>query len=170
MLLSSSVPSLVMPALPFIFLTNELHFIPATALQQGQPPLTIQLTKYYFKKHVEAIKDEFESVKVMGSATIEEWLKGLEDRGKERRNDAARWERWEASGGVNRMKSLEQHERPKEVHAATAPNSDLASAQAQLISANGVSALLNHAPATHTLPQLPKSLPAIHASFRKFFL
>ncbi|RAL66561.1 hypothetical protein DID88_006251 [Monilinia fructigena] len=44
------------------------------------PPSTTQLTKYYFKKHVEAIKDEFESVKAMGSATIEEWLKGLEDR------------------------------------------------------------------------------------------
>ncbi|KAH9217244.1 hypothetical protein DL95DRAFT_386749 [Leptodontidium sp. 2 PMI_412] len=39
----------------------------------------------------------------MGSATAEEWLKGLEGRGRERKNDAARWERWEASGGIAKM-------------------------------------------------------------------
>ncbi|KAI9651143.1 hypothetical protein NHQ30_001180 [Ciborinia camelliae] len=170
LLLSSSVPSLVMPALPFVFLTNELHVIPATALQQGQPPPNTQITKYYFKKHIDAIKDEFESVKAMGSATIEEWLKGLEDRGKQRRNDAARWERWEASGGVIRMKTLEKHEHPKQIPAAVSPNTNLAPAQGQPILTNGFSTLSNHTPVTHPLPQVPKSLPAIHTSFRKFFL
>ncbi|ESZ95713.1 hypothetical protein SBOR_3933 [Sclerotinia borealis F-4128] len=165
LLLSSSVPSLLMPVLPFIFLSNELHVIPATALQHGQPPSTTQITKYYFKKHVEAIKDEFESVKAMGSATIEEWLKGLEDRGKERRNDAARWERWEASGGVIRMRAFEQHECSKQLPAAVAPNTNLAPAQSQPISTNGFSTLPNHTHVTHPLPQVPKSLPAIHTSF-----
>ena len=99
-----------MAALPFIFITNELHVIPAATLQNGNPPSTIQMTKHYFKPHIEAIKEEFNNVKSMGSATAEEWLKGLDDRGKERRNDAARWERWEASGGVMRMRSAEIQE------------------------------------------------------------
>lgn len=165
LLLSSSIPSLLMPALPFVFLTNELHVIPATALQNGQPPSTTQITKYYFKKHVEDIKEEFESVKAMGSATIEEWLKGLEDRGKERRNDAARWERWEASGGIVRMKTPEQKHHSKQIPAALIPNSDLTHAQGQPNLTNGFSRLANHTPVTHPLPQLPKSLPAIHTSF-----
>jgi hypothetical protein len=58
---------------------------------------------------VEEIKREFEDVKVMGSATAEEWIKGLEGRGKERRNDAARWERWEAGGGIVRIQTLGNH-------------------------------------------------------------
>lgn len=58
----------------------------------------------------------------MGSATFEEWLKGLDDRGKERRNDAARWERWEVSGGVARMRNLQSHEvRMPETGASLAP-------------------------------------------------
>ncbi|QSZ32752.1 hypothetical protein DSL72_002331 [Monilinia vaccinii-corymbosi] len=165
LLLSSSVPTLVMPALPFIFLTNELHVIPATALQHGQPPSTIQITKYYFKNHIEAIKGEFESVKAMGSATIEEWLKGLEDRGKARRTDAARWERWEASGGVSRMKNLVQREHSKEVSAAAASDINSAPAQAQPMLTNGFSQLPNHTSVTHPPPQVPKSLPTIHTSF-----
>ncbi|EDN91783.1 hypothetical protein SS1G_07644 [Sclerotinia sclerotiorum 1980 UF-70] len=135
------------------------------ALQNGQPPSTTQITKYYFKKHVEDIKEEFESVKAMGSATIEEWLKGLEDRGKERRNDAARWERWEASGGIVRMKTPEQKHHSKQIPAALIPNSDLTHAQGQPNLTNGFSRLANHTPVTHPLPQLPKSLPAIHTSF-----
>lgn len=49
-------------------------------------------------------------VQAMGAATSEEWLKGLDTRGKERRSDAARWEKWEISGGVARMRSTEPHE------------------------------------------------------------
>ncbi len=49
----------------------------------------------------------------MGSATAEEWLKGLESRGRERRNDASRWERWDISGGIVRMRGLGTHELQK---------------------------------------------------------
>jgi hypothetical protein len=94
-----------MTALPFIFLTNELHVIPAATLQSG-PPTGIQISKYFFKPHIEDLKQEFDDVKNMGSAAAEEWIKGLEGRGRERRNDALRWERWEASGGVGRMRDL----------------------------------------------------------------
>lgn len=168
-LLSPSIPSLLMPALPFIFLTNELHVIPATVLQDGHPPSGTQITKYYFKKHIEAIKDEFESVKTMGSATIDEWLKGLEDRGTERRNDAARWERWEASGGIIRMNTPQQHDYLKQIPAAVALNTNLTPTQGQPILTNGVSTLPTHTPVSHPLPQIPKTLPAIHTSFCKFF-
>ncbi|PMD38864.1 hypothetical protein L207DRAFT_530331 [Hyaloscypha variabilis F] len=105
LLLSSAIPSPLMTALPFIFLTNELHVIPAATLQSG-PPTGIQISKYFFKPHIEDLKQEFDDVKNMGSAAAEEWIKGLEGRGRERRNDALRWERWEASGGVGRMRDL----------------------------------------------------------------
>jgi hypothetical protein len=94
-----------MAALPFIFLTNELHVIPAATLQNG-PPTGIQIAKHFFNLHVEEIKREFDVVKAMGSATAEEWVKGLEGRGRERRNDAVRWERWEVSEGVTRMRTM----------------------------------------------------------------
>jgi hypothetical protein len=95
-----------MTALPFIFLTNEIHVIPATTLQSG-PPTGIQISKHFFKPHVEKLKQEFDDVKAMGSAAAEEWMKGLEGRGRERRNDAVRWERWDVSGGISRMRNLE---------------------------------------------------------------
>ncbi|TGO43097.1 hypothetical protein BHYA_0003g00510 [Botrytis hyacinthi] len=164
-LLSSSVPSPLMPALPFLFLTNELHVIPATALQNNQPPSTTQITKYYLKKHIEGIKDEFESVKAMGSATIEEWLKGLEDRGKERRNDSARWERWEANGGIVRIKTPDHHDPSKQIPAAITSNTDSIPTKGQQVLINSGPKLPNHMPDTRSLPQIPKSLPAIHTSF-----
>jgi hypothetical protein len=46
----------------------------------------------------------------MGLATTEEWTKGLDNRGKESRQDSARWEKWEASGGVTRMRMTERQE------------------------------------------------------------
>lgn len=110
LLLSSSIPSPLIAALPFIFLTGDLNVLSAISLQNEQPPSTIQLAKCFFKPHVEAIKAEFFKVKSMGAGTAEEWLKGLDDTGKDRRNDSARWERWEASGGVQQMRINEPAE------------------------------------------------------------
>lgn len=45
-------------------------------------------------------------MKAMGSATVEEWLKGLEGRGHESRSDALRWENWAASGGLIQMRTV----------------------------------------------------------------
>lgn len=112
LLLSSSIPSPLMAALPFVFLTNELHVLPPSTLQNGQHPPTIQITKRFSKSQIEDSKQEFDNVKALGSATAEEWLKGLDERGKERRNDAARWERWESRGGVANMRKV-YHETPK---------------------------------------------------------
>jgi hypothetical protein len=110
LLLSSSVPSILMPALPFVFLTNELQVLPAATLQNGHAPPASQITKQFFHPQIEEIKNEFSEVQAMGTATAEEWIKGLDERGKKQRSDAARWEKWEANGGVIRMRTLEPHE------------------------------------------------------------
>ena len=102
-----------MAALPFIFLTNDLHAISPTTLQSSHHPQSVQITKHFSLEHVEDIKREFEKVKKLGSATAEEWIKGLDDLGKGRRNDAARWERWESGGGLVKMRELGSHHTPK---------------------------------------------------------
>jgi hypothetical protein len=96
-----------MAALPFIFVTDDLHVISSATLQSAQNPPQIPV-KIFYKPQVEDIKLEFFNVKLLGTGTAEEWLKGLDAKGKERRNDALRWERWELTGGVRRMRSGER--------------------------------------------------------------
>lgn len=103
-MLSGSVPSTLLSALPLILFTNELHVVASTSVHPGQhPPSSMQVTKYYLKSDVEAIKKENVSIKELGHAAAEEWVKGLGDKGKAKRLDIARWERWEASGGLQRI-------------------------------------------------------------------
>lgn len=100
----SSVPDELTTALPFIFVTEDLHAITPAAMELGQPPALGPLKKLYWSAQFEELKQEFFSVKAMGSATAEEWLKGLEGRGLERRSDASRWEKWAtASGSLSQM-------------------------------------------------------------------
>jgi len=56
----------------------------------------------------------------MGTGTAEEWLKGLDERGKEKRADASRWERWESIGGVQRMQNSERTESPDQIRKSKA--------------------------------------------------
>lgn len=95
-----------MVALPFIFVTNDVHVISSATLQNAHAPA--QITKIFFKPLIEDIKKEFFEIKAMGAGTAEEWLKGLDKRGKEKRNDAFKWERWEQTGGVRRMHTGER--------------------------------------------------------------
>jgi hypothetical protein len=162
-----------MAALPFIFLTNELHVIPAATLQNG-PPTGIQIAKHFSNLHVEEIKREFDDVKAMGSATAEEWVKGLEGRGRERRNDAARWERWEASGGVTRMcnmgtDSIRNPERQSSTHSLTTSSATPAATTNGHISMyQGHNGIPQSKPFQSTQPvQLP--LP-LHTTFGKLRL
>lgn len=105
--MSSSIPSTLMVALPFVFVTQELHVISPSIVEKGQTPPNTSLTKLYWGPHVEELKEEFFTVKAMGTATAEEWLKGLDSRGKERRSDASRWENWAiSSGGLKQMRTL----------------------------------------------------------------
>jgi hypothetical protein len=97
-----------MAALPFIFVTNDVHIISPATLQNAHASAHVQIAKTFFKPHVEDIKTEFFEIKAMGTGTAEEWLKGLDKRGKEKRNDAFKWERWEQTGGVQRMQTGER--------------------------------------------------------------
>ncbi|KAI9819518.1 MAG: hypothetical protein M1827_006966 [Pycnora praestabilis] len=99
-LLFSPVPSCLLPALPFTLLTPTSHYIPSTILQNSVPPPATQLTKHYFKSHLEDIQHKFLEVKTLGAASAEEWVKGLESEGKDKFLDASRWEKWDARGGV----------------------------------------------------------------------
>ncbi|KAF2237984.1 hypothetical protein EV356DRAFT_332412 [Viridothelium virens] len=100
LLFSSS--SALLPALPFAFVTQDLHVVPSIALQDsgGLPP-TVRVTKFYYKPHVEEIERQLRDTQALGPAAAEEWGKGLAATGKERLLDAARWERFETRGGVD---------------------------------------------------------------------
>lgn len=106
LLLSSSTPSMLMPAIPFVLLTDKLHVLSSSLAERGQLPRDAQITKVFWKSGVESVKQEFLTVKGMGVATTEEWLKGLEVRGTEHQQDFLRWEKYASSGGIVRMKRL----------------------------------------------------------------
>lgn len=140
-------------------------------VQSGQAPPPISVAKVFFNPQLAAIKQEFTNVKDLGSAAAEEWLKGLEDRGKELRNDAARWEKWEITGGVTRMRNAEN----KEVRKTTmrAVNSTLALGNLQhplpMPPTNGhFQGIPNHgSPRLRTPPQLLAQVPqSVATTFR----
>lgn len=103
MLLSSSFPSFLLPALPFALISPSNHFIANSVLRSTAPPPTLQLIKHYHKPHIVEIKRQLDDVKELGPASAEEWIKGLDGEGKERINDAIRWEQWEAKGGLKKV-------------------------------------------------------------------
>ncbi|KAK3394846.1 hypothetical protein B0H63DRAFT_59927 [Podospora didyma] len=105
LILSPSVPSAIMPALPSVLLTQNLQMIPPSALGQSQMPSNLQTTKFFSASDVEALKQEFLEVKGMGPGTVDEWLKGLTGKGNDLRQEASKWEKWDVSGGVERMRS-----------------------------------------------------------------
>ncbi|KPM40002.1 hypothetical protein AK830_g6551 [Neonectria ditissima] len=111
-LLSSSIPTLLLPALPVVFVTDELHVIPPQVMQAGISPSISQITKVFWSHHLEQIKSEFETVKLLGSAAAEEWVKGLEIRGKKALADASRWEKWDLAGGLHRMQTCPSYVSP----------------------------------------------------------
>lgn len=141
LLLSSSVPSFLLPALPFVLITTEMQVFSSGALENGLPPGNVQFTKIYLSKHVEELKEEFLTVKALGPGTAEEWLKGLENRGKDRRLDVARWEKWELSGGVLQMRTM--HHPGETINGTTQSSSSVNS-----ISASSSSGVPSRIPST----------------------
>ncbi|KAI1941839.1 hypothetical protein LOZ58_002559 [Ophidiomyces ophidiicola] len=126
LLFSSTLPTLLIPAIPFAFFTSSMHFVSSVILRSSQVPSGLSLTKFYLKSHIEAMKDKFEEVKVLGAATAEEWVKGLEGDGKEKIADSARWEQWEATGSLRTFWAAikGQNGRPnKPDHSETVPHS-----------------------------------------------
>ena len=103
MLFSSTFPSFLLPALSYAFVSQSNNLVASTALRSMAPPPEVQLTKHYYIPHVEEIKRQLVHVKDLGSASAEEWIKGLDSEGKDRSIDAARWEQWEAKGGLKKV-------------------------------------------------------------------
>lgn len=106
MLLSSTVPSTLIPALPFVHITKELHVVSLSTIEQGQLPANVQVTKLFLASDVQEIKQEFISVKALGSGTVEEWLKGLEPRGRSRLNESRKWEKWANTGSLQQIRTV----------------------------------------------------------------
>lgn len=106
--MSSSIPgSNLTAALPFIFVTEGLNAISPATMERSQSSAVGSLKKLYWSAHLEELKQEFFKVRAMGPATAEEWLKGLDGRGAERRNDASRWENWViTSDGLTQMRDV----------------------------------------------------------------
>ena len=100
MQISPTIPSAIIPALPFVFLTRDRDVF------LDQPPADMQVTKLFPKSDVQALEEEFLQVRDMGQGTMGEWLKGLPGRGSSLQHDALKWEKWESSGGIAKMCSL----------------------------------------------------------------
>ncbi|KAL8907582.1 MAG: hypothetical protein Q9207_001319 [Kuettlingeria erythrocarpa] len=103
LLLSSACPSFLLPALPFAFVSSSLDYIPNTLLRESAAPPSSHIIKRFYKPHVQQIKKELDDVRELGAASADEWSKGLPAEGKNRINDAIRWEQWEAKGGLKKV-------------------------------------------------------------------
>lgn len=94
--------------MPFAFVSEANHFIGHSLVRNHTVPPTLRLTKHYYKTHLEDIKQQLERAKKLGTASAEEWAKGLAKQGQERLDDTLRWEQWEAKGGLKKVNSRPQ--------------------------------------------------------------
>jgi hypothetical protein len=114
--------SALRPALPYAFITNDDHYIPAYTLQAATVPASVEIAKYYYQEHVDTITEELTDALSLGTAAAEEWSKGLEARGTERMKLVELWERWEAK---YQWWTVSQVKRAASVAPAVAPTSNL---------------------------------------------
>ena len=84
-------------------MTDTNDYIPNLILRNSGGQSSVSMTKYYYKPHVRKIKEQLDEVRELGAGSAEEWSKGLAEEGKERINDAIRWEQWEARGGLKKV-------------------------------------------------------------------
>lgn len=112
----SSLPTFLVPALSFALVTPTMHVIPSVTLRSHQPPPGLVMTKHYYKPHIDDLKCKFEEVKALGTATVEEWIKGLESKGKEKLADFSRWELWESNGGLRAVRAARPHDQERYPH------------------------------------------------------
>ncbi|KAL8791050.1 MAG: hypothetical protein Q9213_000257 [Squamulea squamosa] len=106
LLLSSDFPSFLRLALPFALVTRSLNYVPNALLHDI--PLTLEPVRRYYKPHIQQIRQQLDNVRELGTAPTDEWSKGLNDMGGERRLDAVRWEQWEAKGGLRKVNTRPQ--------------------------------------------------------------
>ncbi|KAK1778843.1 hypothetical protein QBC45DRAFT_150619 [Copromyces sp. CBS 386.78] len=95
---SQSVPSAVLQAIPFAYVTPDLR------VQPSNTPDT-EKQKLFSPSDVEEVTKEYHEVQALGPGALDEWMKGLKNRGKNAQNEASKWEKWYMSGGVTRMRT-----------------------------------------------------------------
>jgi hypothetical protein len=96
----------LIPALPFVHITKDLHAVSSSIIEQGLLPANVQVTKIFLASDVHEVKQEFISVKTLGSGTMEEWLKGLKPRGQVRLNECRKWEKWANLGFLQQVRQV----------------------------------------------------------------
>ncbi|KAJ9648366.1 hypothetical protein H2199_001220 [Coniosporium tulheliwenetii] len=98
-----SLPSGLLQALPYAFVTSTRHVVPSTVLKSSTTvPPTLSISKRYFDEHIADIQRELEEARSLGPAAAEGWSRGLEEMGNNRRSAAERWELWEAKQAADR--------------------------------------------------------------------
>ncbi|KAF2146521.1 uncharacterized protein K452DRAFT_241344 [Aplosporella prunicola CBS 121167] len=110
-LLFTSASGLI-PALPYVFVTQHLDVVHSSSLGSSQIPPNVTISKWYYREQVQDIQRELEEVRSLGPAAAEEWFKGLAGQGKGRLQDAERWERWERKGGYQDLASMQSRADP----------------------------------------------------------
>jgi hypothetical protein len=98
-------PSFLLQAVPFASVSEDDHYIGHNLVRNQAIPPSILLTKYFHKPAIKQLMHQFEDVKLLGPASIEEWIKGLAQQGQERVEDIIRWEQWESKGGLKKVNS-----------------------------------------------------------------
>ncbi|KAL8669672.1 MAG: hypothetical protein Q9168_005746 [Polycauliona sp. 1 TL-2023] len=103
LLLSSDFPSFLRLALPFALVSTSMNYIPKALVRESTMPTSLELVKRFYKPHLQQMRRRLVEVRELGSASADEWSKGLAEEGLERTNDAQRWEQWEAAGGLRKI-------------------------------------------------------------------
>ena len=93
--------SVLLPGLPYAYFTPDLNFVTSITLRASSPPFGLELTRYYFQAQVDHLKEELVDVAKLGQGAAEEWQKGLDTTGRQKMDDAKRFEHWEATGGLH---------------------------------------------------------------------
>jgi hypothetical protein len=104
--------SILLPGLPYAYFTSELSFVTSVALRATSPPLGLDLTRYYSQSQVDQIKREMDHAISLGRPAAEEWVKGIDDIGRQKMEDSKRLEHWEATGGLQALRSRSRHAPP----------------------------------------------------------
>ena len=93
-----------MPALTCAFISQEDHLVASNELRTRSPPEDVPLTKVFYKPQMDEMKTRVQRVILdHGSAAVDEWVKGLDEEGRDRGEEVIRWENWEAKGGLEKV-------------------------------------------------------------------
>ena len=99
--------------LPFAFRTADNHYV-LTDKPPANVPAGVSLAKVYSHHQIIELRQEYEAAKAYAPAAADEWLKGLQSRGKSRLADSGRFVRWETAlaPGKPVARALREYLRP----------------------------------------------------------